>query len=156
MCTGLQGGMKLSFWCYLIWRILLFPERLQPITAINVLEPRAFNSESQYFIPLISWLCRQQPGGDEASNEGCNSDPTGHDFTDNFIMAGVTQPPWLHQFRLGWTQVHPNYWMYCRHWGWVIFNFFSLTYFKATHKKNLFDCPSISNPNYLPPPHQKP
>jgi len=24
------------------------------------------------------------------------------------------------------------------------------TYFKATHKKNLFDCPSISNPNYVP------
>jgi hypothetical protein len=23
-----------------------------------------------------------QPGGDEASNEGCNSGPTGHDFTD--------------------------------------------------------------------------
>jgi hypothetical protein len=32
----------------------------------------------------------------------------------------------------------------------------SFIYFKATHKKNLFDCPSISNPNYLPPPHQKP
>jgi hypothetical protein len=24
-----------------------------------------------------------QPGGDEASNEGCNSGSTGHDFTDN-------------------------------------------------------------------------
>ncbi len=34
-------------------------------------------------------------------------------------MAGATQPPWLHQFRLGWTQVHPNYWIYCKHWGWV-------------------------------------
>ncbi len=33
---------------------------------------------------------------------------------------------------------------------------FSLTYFKATHKRNLFDCPSISNPNYLLPPHRKP
>jgi hypothetical protein len=32
----------------------------------------------------------------------------------------------------------------------------SLTYFKATHKKNLFYYPSISNPNYLPLPHQKP
>ncbi len=41
--------------------------------AINVLEPPAFNPESQYFKPLfnkISWLCGQQPGGDEASNEG--------------------------------------------------------------------------------------
>ncbi len=95
MCTGLQG-MKLSFWCYLIWRVFIISERLQPITAaamwtvaINVLEPLAFNSESQYFIPLfnkISWLCRQQPGGDEASNERCNSGPTGHDFTDDFIM----------------------------------------------------------------------
>jgi hypothetical protein len=34
--------------------------------------------------------------------------------------------------------------------------FFSLIYFKVTHKKNLFYCPSISNPNYLPLPHQKP
>jgi hypothetical protein len=24
--------------------------------------------------------------------------------------AGVTQPPWLHQFRLRWTSVHPSYW----------------------------------------------
>jgi hypothetical protein len=32
------------------------------------------------------------------------------------------------------------------------FFFFSLTYFKATHKKKLFYGPSISNPNYLPPP----
>jgi hypothetical protein len=30
------------------------------------------------------------------------------------------------------------------------FLFFSLAYFKATHKKNLFGCPSIANPNYLP------
>ncbi len=42
--------------------------------------------ETQYFITLfnkISWLCGQQPGGDEASNEGCNSGPTGHDFRYN-------------------------------------------------------------------------
>jgi hypothetical protein len=41
--------------------------------AINVLAPRAFNPESQYFIPLfnkISLLCGQQPVGDKASNEG--------------------------------------------------------------------------------------
>jgi hypothetical protein len=44
------------------------------------------------------------------------------------IWAGVTQPPWLHQFHLGWTQVHPNYWIYYRHWGWVNSFFFpSLT-----------------------------
>jgi len=51
-----------------------------------VLEPGALNAESQYFIPLFnkfSWLCGQQPGEDEASNEGCNSGPTGHDFADN-------------------------------------------------------------------------
>jgi len=43
------------------------------IVAINVLEPHAFNLESQSFIPIfnkISWLCRQQPGGDETLNEG--------------------------------------------------------------------------------------
>jgi hypothetical protein len=58
------------------------------IVAINVLAPRAFNAESQYFIPWfnkISWLCVQQPGGDEASNEGCNSGPTGDDFMDKYI-----------------------------------------------------------------------
>jgi len=80
-------GAKLSLPCPFV------PERLHPITAaamcpiaINVLEPCAFHPESQCFIPLInkiSWLCGQQPGGDEASNEGCNSGPTGHDFLDN-------------------------------------------------------------------------
>ncbi len=41
-----------------------------------------FNPQSQYFIPLInkfSLLCREQPEGDEASNEGWNSGPTGND-----------------------------------------------------------------------------
>ncbi len=52
--------------------------------AINVLEPRAFSPAFQHFILLINKICRQQPGGDEASNERCNSGP-GHDFTDNFI-----------------------------------------------------------------------
>jgi len=54
--------------------------------AINVLEPGAFNSESQYFIPLFnrsSWLCVQHPTGNEASNGGCNSGPIAHDFQDN-------------------------------------------------------------------------
>jgi hypothetical protein len=43
--------------------------------AINVFEPPPFDPESQYFIPLsdkISWLCGQQPQGDDISNEGCN------------------------------------------------------------------------------------
>jgi hypothetical protein len=43
--------------------------------------------QSQYFILLfnkISWLCRPQPRGDEASNEGCDSGLTGHDFLDSF------------------------------------------------------------------------
>jgi hypothetical protein len=63
--------------------------------AINVLEPRAFKTESQYFIPLfnkISWLWTRQPGGDEASNEGCNSGSTGHDFMDNFIALALFHP----------------------------------------------------------------
>jgi hypothetical protein len=89
-------GHETQFLCYLIWWVFIFS--WTPSTnhrccyvyvAINALEPRALNSESQYFIPLfnkISWLCRQQPGGDEASNEGCNSGPTVRDFTDNFIM----------------------------------------------------------------------
>jgi len=54
--------------------------------AIYILEPGVFNSESQYFITLfnrISLLCIQHPTGDEASNGGCNSCPTGHDFQDN-------------------------------------------------------------------------
>jgi hypothetical protein len=54
--------------------------------AIKVLEPDAFNAESQYFIPLFntnSWLCWQHPKGNEASNGGCNSGPTGHDFLHN-------------------------------------------------------------------------
>jgi hypothetical protein len=53
---------------------------------INVIEPSAFNLEFQYFISLfnnISWFCRQQPRGDETSNEGCNSSLTRHDFTYN-------------------------------------------------------------------------
>jgi hypothetical protein len=73
--------------------VLSFPESLQPIITtamctelINVLEPSALNAKSQYFIAIfnkISWFCGQQPGGDEAANEGCNSGPTGHDFMDN-------------------------------------------------------------------------
>jgi hypothetical protein len=77
-----------------VFPVLSFPECFQPITAaadmctvaLNVHEPGAFNAEFQYFIPLfntVSWLCGQQPGGDEASNEGCNSGPFGHDLTDN-------------------------------------------------------------------------
>jgi hypothetical protein len=102
--TGLQLGMELSLAANLVLNwvcpVIYFPERLQTITAamchvfINVLEPSPFDPESQYFIPLfnkISWLCRQQPGRDEASNEGCNSGPAGHDFTDN---SNVHQDKW--------------------------------------------------------------
>jgi hypothetical protein len=39
---------------------------------------------------LILW--RQQPGGDEASNEGCNSGSTWHDFLDNFINLALFHP----------------------------------------------------------------
>jgi hypothetical protein len=89
MKLSLEANSVLNWVC----PVLLFPERLQPIAAadmctvaINILEPCTFHPESQCFIPLInkiSWLCGQQPGGDEASNEGCNSGPTGHDFPDN-------------------------------------------------------------------------
>jgi hypothetical protein len=77
MKLSLAANLMLNWVC----AVLSFPERFQPITsamctvAINVLESGAINPESQYFIPLfnkISWLCGQQPGGDEASNEGCN------------------------------------------------------------------------------------
>jgi hypothetical protein len=79
--------------------IFPFPRCLQPISvtvicivAINVLELHVFNLESQSFIPLfnkISWLCGWHLGGDEASNEGCNSSQVGHDFTYNFVVKVV-------------------------------------------------------------------
>jgi hypothetical protein len=79
MKLSLAPNLVLNWVCH----VLSFPERFEPITAaavctvaINFLEPGAFNSESQYFIPLfnrISWLCGQHPRGDEASNAGCNS-----------------------------------------------------------------------------------
>jgi len=104
--------MKLSLAANLVvnWvcRVLSFPECIQPITAaalctvaINVLVPRAFNPESQYFIPWfnkVSWLCRQRPRGDEESNEGCNSGPTGHHLTDNSIFQHVTGP-WTYSLK---------------------------------------------------------
>ncbi len=34
-------------------------------------------------------------------------------------LAGVTQSPWLHQFHLGWTTVHPSYWTSRNQKGWV-------------------------------------
>jgi hypothetical protein len=68
-------GAKLSSSC-----TFFPPERLQSITdaamcttvAINDFEPRAFNPESQNFIPLfnkISLLCGYRPGEDETSND---------------------------------------------------------------------------------------
>jgi hypothetical protein len=41
-------------------------------------------------------FCRQQPGGDEASNEGCNSGPTGHDFPDNSNFWEKKTSNWQH------------------------------------------------------------
>jgi hypothetical protein len=49
--------------------VLSFPKRLQPITVavctvtINVLTPRAFNPESQYFIPLFHDLADNSQEG---------------------------------------------------------------------------------------------
>jgi hypothetical protein len=60
--------------------------------SIPILSFRAFNPDSQYFIPLfnkISLLCGQQPGGDEASNEGWNSGARGHDFTGNSTVLEI-------------------------------------------------------------------
>jgi len=63
MKLSLAANLVLNWVC----PVLYFFERFQPIAAamctvtINVLEPGAFNPESQYFIPLfnkISWLCR--------------------------------------------------------------------------------------------------
>ncbi len=34
--------------------------------------------------------------GDEASNEGCNSGPTGHDFTDNSNLWKTKPTNWQH------------------------------------------------------------
>jgi hypothetical protein len=39
--------------------------------------------------------------------------------------AGVTQAPWLHQFRLRWTRVHPSYWTSRSEKGRVKFSFSS-------------------------------
>ncbi len=61
------------------------------------------------------------------------------------VKIGQSNPaPWLHQFRLSSSQLLdllralrlPHF-------------FFPLAYFKSTHKKNIFVCPSISNPDYL-------
>jgi hypothetical protein len=46
----------------------------------------------------ISWLCRQRPRGDEESNEGCNSGPTGHHLTDNSIVKQFTGP-WTYSLK---------------------------------------------------------
>jgi hypothetical protein len=71
--------MKLSLTPNWVHPVFFFPERLQPITiaamcivAINVLEPHAFDLESQYFILLFdkfSWLHGQQLGEYETWNE---------------------------------------------------------------------------------------
>jgi len=65
MKLSLAANLVLNWVC----PVLAFPECLQPISAatlcavaVNVLAPRAFNAESQYFIPLfnkISWLWGQ-------------------------------------------------------------------------------------------------
>jgi hypothetical protein len=62
--------------------------------AINVLKPRAFNPESQYFIPLfnkISWLCGQQPGEDEASHEGSTQAQQGMTLRITLVLSSCFQ-----------------------------------------------------------------
>jgi hypothetical protein len=102
---GLQWNMKFNLVTFLVLNwvcpIFYFPECFQPTTiantctlAINVFELGPFNPKAQYFTPLfnkISWFCEQQPRKDEASNEGCNSHPIGHDFINNFnTLATLT------------------------------------------------------------------
>jgi len=89
--TGYETQFSPKFGAKLNSPSPFFAKRLQPITAVftvtkNVLERRAFNPESQHFIPLfnkISLLCGQHPEKDEASNDGCNSSSTKRDFTDH-------------------------------------------------------------------------
>ncbi len=73
------------------------------------------------------------------------------------VLAGVTQPPWLHQFRLGWTQVHPNYWIYCRYWGWVNSFFFPSLTSRLPIKKIYSTAQAFQTPTtYLPIKNPKP
>jgi hypothetical protein len=98
MYTGLQGAVKLSLAANLMlnWvcAVLSFPQRFQPSTApamfivpINVFAPRAFNPEFQYFIPLFHDFVDNSLEGMKHQMRGCNSGPTGHDFTDNSNMC---------------------------------------------------------------------
>jgi len=67
--------------------------------AINVLEPRAFNAESQYFIPLfnkISWLCGQQSGGDQEGMKhqmgGASQAQQGMTFHNSLVFTFYFSP----------------------------------------------------------------
>jgi len=70
--------------------VLSFPELLQPITAaamctvvIVVLEPGAFNPESlSISYPYLIKFHDNSQEGMKHQTRGCNSGPTGHDFTD--------------------------------------------------------------------------
>jgi hypothetical protein len=93
--------MKLSLAANLVLNrvrpVLFITERLQPITAAamctvttNVLAPRLVHlilSLRISYPDLIKFhdFAHNSQEGDEASNEGCNSGPTRHDFTDNSI-----------------------------------------------------------------------
>jgi hypothetical protein len=80
-------GMKLSLRTNLVlnWPVLSFPERFQPIAAaamytvtINVPELMHLMlslSISYLYLNRISWLCRQHPREDEASNWGVQLRP---------------------------------------------------------------------------------
>jgi hypothetical protein len=74
-------------------------------------------------------------------------------LTENWsLQAGVTQPPWLHQFHLGWTQLHPNYWIYCKHWSWVKSLFFPSFISRLPIKKIYSTTQAFQTPTtYLPP-----
>jgi len=108
--TGHETQFRNKFGAQLSLPCPCFTERIQPITAaaamfavaVNVLKPRACNPESQYFIPLfnkISWLCAQEPGADEASNEGCTQAQQGMTLRITLVLSScfetlsTTLPP---------------------------------------------------------------
>jgi hypothetical protein len=86
--------MKLRFAANLVlnWvcSLLSFPELFQPMAAaaictvaINVLEPGAFNAESQYPHLIKFMTLRRAAKRGWSIKWGCNSAPTGHDFPYN-------------------------------------------------------------------------
>jgi hypothetical protein len=77
-------GVKLSLpYPFFSWLFSTNHYYAMCIVAIKVIEPSAFNVESQYFIPLlnkISWFCEQHSRGDETSMGGATQAQHGMTF----------------------------------------------------------------------------